>query len=113
MRAFEEFKHTDDQRLAEKRSIDVLLEEKIARIDNTINAQTGRLDAVDLKQSRPVLASEQLDLKKTNQPVFEHKVAFETYVRSGEIGNLRALEMKTLSVGSNPDGGCVVAPARW
>jgi hypothetical protein len=32
MRAFEEFKETNDQRLSEKRSVDVLLEEKIDRL---------------------------------------------------------------------------------
>ena len=53
MRAFEEFKETNDRKIAEKRSIDVVLEEKIARIDNTITTQTQRLDAVELKQSRP------------------------------------------------------------
>jgi hypothetical protein len=40
MRAFEEFKEANEQKLAEKRSIDVVLEEKIARIDNTITTQT-------------------------------------------------------------------------
>jgi predicted phage gp36 major capsid-like protein len=53
MRAFEEFKETNDRKIAEKRSIDVVLEEKIARIDNTITTQAQRLDAVELKQSRP------------------------------------------------------------
>ena len=36
MRAFEEFKQANDQKLAEKRSGDVVLEEKIARIDSVI-----------------------------------------------------------------------------
>ena len=110
MRAFEEFKEANEQKLAEKHSIDVVLEEKIARIDKTISTQTQRLDAVELKQSRPVLFSEKPDLKKTNQPALEHKAAFENYVRSGETGNLRALEIKALSVGSNPDGGFAVPP---
>jgi len=44
MRAFEEFKEANEQKLPEKRSIDVVLEEKIARIDNTISTQTQRLD---------------------------------------------------------------------
>ena len=35
----------------------------------------------------------------------EHKAAFDEYVRRGESGNLRALETKAMSVGSNPDGG--------
>ena len=81
MRAFEEFKEANDQRLAEKRSVDVVLEEKIARLDNVIGTQAQRLDAIELKHARPVLASEQPDLKRTPQPVLEHKAAFEVYVR--------------------------------
>ena len=40
MRAFEEFKEANDQRIAEKtHSVDVVLEEKIARLDNVISTQ--------------------------------------------------------------------------
>src|SRR5665811_680044 len=35
---------------------------------------------------------------------------FDAYVRSGETTNLRALELKALSAGSNPDGGYLVPP---
>ena len=38
----------------------------------------------------------------------EHKAAFDTYVRHGESANLRALETKAMSAGSNPDGGYTV-----
>jgi predicted phage gp36 major capsid-like protein len=41
MRAFEAFKETNDQRIAltEKKSSDVLVDEKLARINNTLDAQ--------------------------------------------------------------------------
>jgi predicted phage gp36 major capsid-like protein len=41
MRAFEEFKEANDKQLAEKerRPVDVLLNEKLASIDQTIDAQ--------------------------------------------------------------------------
>ena len=38
----------------------------------------------------------------------EHKTAFDGYVRAGETNGLRALEQKSLSVGSDPDGGYLV-----
>src|SRR5262245_19520406 len=106
MRAFEEFKETNDKRLAgiDRRRIDVLLNEKVARIDQTIDAQARRLDEIALKNSRPIISGERL----RGSP--EHKMAFETYVRSGEDTNLRSLEWKALSVGSNPDGGFLVPP---
>jgi HK97 family phage major capsid protein len=110
MRAFEEFRQANDQKLAEKRPTDVVLEEKIARIDSAIGAQTQRLEAIELKQARPVLASDKLETSQANQPAVEYKAAFDAYVRSGDSSNLRALEQKALSVGSNPDGGFVVPP---
>jgi predicted phage gp36 major capsid-like protein len=70
MRAFEEFKQANDQRLAEKRSTDVVLEEKIARLDSTLGAQTQRLDAIELKQARPVLGTEKPGTPKAFPKVF-------------------------------------------
>ncbi len=40
----------------------------------------------------------------------EHKAAFEAYVRRGDSAALRQLEVKALSAGSGPDGGCLVPP---
>ena len=38
----------------------------------------------------------------------EHKKAFEAYVRKGETHGLFDLEAKSMSIGSNPDGGYLV-----
>ena len=110
MRAFEAFKETNDQRLAltEKRAGDVLVEEKLARINQTIDAQARRLDDIALKGARPALGGDRHAVR--SQSAIEHKAAFESYVRSGEAGGLRALETKALVVGSNPDGGYLVPP---
>jgi len=110
MRAFEEFKDANDQRLSEKRSVDVLLEEKIDRLDSAIAAQTQRLEAIELKQARPAIGSEPRPTEAASQPVTEHKAAFYAYIRGGDTANLRALEQKALSGGSNPDGGFLVPP---
>ena len=107
MRAFEAFKDANDERLtlADKRAGDVVLEEKLARINSTIDAQTRRLDDITLKSARPAIGAERTG---RGQGSPEHKQAFEAYVRSGEATNLRALEVKALSAGSNPDGGYLV-----
>ena len=52
MRAFEAFKDANDERL-DKRDADVVLEEKLARIDRSIDAQARRLDEMTLKAARP------------------------------------------------------------
>ena len=105
MRAFEAFKQANDE-LEEKRGGDVVLQEKLARIDAAIDAQARRLDEIALKAVRPALGAE----RARNASSLEHKQAFEAYVRSGDASNLRALEMKAMSVGSNTDGGYLVPP---
>src|SRR5215475_5729982 len=107
MRAFEEFKQTNDQKLAgmERRNADVLLDEKLSRIDRTIESHGRRLDEIALKKARPVLGH-----GRAHAVPSEHKAAFETYVRFGEHTSLRVLESKALSANSNPDGGFVVPP---
>jgi predicted phage gp36 major capsid-like protein len=60
MRAFEAFKETNDQRLAltEKKSGDVLVEEKLSRINTTLDSQARRLDDIALKGARPALGGD-------------------------------------------------------
>jgi len=103
MRVFEAFCQSNDERLAalERRGGDPLLDEKVERINTEL---TRRLDALTLKQARPAFARE------SAQPAGarEHKMAFDAYLRNGESAGLRALEVKAMSVGSNPDGGYVV-----
>jgi HK97 family phage major capsid protein len=107
--AFEEFKQANDQKLAEKSSVDAILQEKIARIDSVLGGYGQRIDTIELKQSRPVLGREKPEAAETSAAL-EHKAAFEAYVRSGDNNRLRAFELKALSAGSNPDGGFVVTP---
>jgi HK97 family phage major capsid protein len=99
MRVFEAFKTENDDRAAERRRPDVLNEEKMARLER-------QLDELTLKSARPALGRDAAAPSSAAQR--EHKSAFDTYVRTGESGGLRGLEMKALSVGSNPDGGYLV-----
>ena len=111
MRAFEAFKEANDERIAalERRgAADMLTEEKVARIDAALDAQQRRLDELALKAARPALARDAH--ATTDAAAREHKAAFEAYVRTGESAGLRALEVKAMSVGSNPDGGYVAPP---
>jgi HK97 family phage major capsid protein len=107
MRAFEAFKEANDRRL-DKRDSDVVLEEKLARIDRTVDAQSRKLDDFALKSARPALGGERAQQRSAS--ALEHKAAFEAYVREGEASGLRALEAKAMSIGSNADGGYLVPP---
>jgi HK97 family phage major capsid protein len=108
MRAFDAFKAANDERLSqiERRSADGVLEEKVERINAALDAHGRRLDEIVLKAARPALVPERSGARSLDSR--EHKAAFEAYVRTGESAGLRALEVKALSVGSNPDGGYLV-----
>ena len=109
MRTFEEFKSENDGRLKaiEQRRGDVLNDEKLARIDASLNLHQQQLDAISLKGARPALEGRRAVQDASAR---EHKSAFDDYVRSGEAAGLRALEMKAMSIASNPDGGYLVPP---
>ena len=105
MRAFEAFRETNDERLAEierRMSADVLVEEKVDRIGQVLDRTKARLDELTLKARRPALARDE------QASPDERKVAFETYVRKGETGALAALERKSMSIVSDADGGYLV-----
>ncbi len=99
MEAFETFKEDNNARIAEieqRGAADVVREEKIARIEAT-------LDALSRKAQRPQLGP-------ALAPVGDlaHKSAFDAYVRKGEAARLVKLEEKALSIGSGQDGGYLV-----
>lgn len=107
VRAFETFKETNDERLEEierRQSADVITEEKLARIDRTLDAQKRLVDTLAVKSARPQLG----DARAPAHERLQRKAAFESYMRSGETGAMRALEGKALSVGTDADGGYLV-----
>ncbi len=107
MRSFEVFKETNDQRLdtiEQRMSADVLTVEKLDRINSRLDEHKGIVDELTLKANRPVLDG----TRNASVDNSRHKSAFNAYVRHGEQGNLREIEAKALSIGSDPDGGYLV-----
>jgi HK97 family phage major capsid protein len=102
---FEAFRQSNDERLAglERRSGDVLLDEKVARINQALESQQRHLDTLLLEQARPALGGER---KSADPAAREKKHAFDRYVRAGDAGGL--FEIKAMSEGSNADGGYTV-----
>jgi HK97 family phage major capsid protein len=97
MHGFEEFKRTNDERLAqiEKRgSADVVTEDKVDRLNRAIDGAKSALDRMSLERSRPAL--------EAGRPVVddEYKEAFSAYVKRGEE--------KALTIGTPGDGGYLV-----
>ncbi len=107
MRIFETYKAENDAQAAAaaRGRPDVLQEEKLARLDAELDTQKRRLDELTLKNARPALGR---DERAASPDALQQKSAFDGYVRRGDTANLRQLELKALSVGSNPDGGYTV-----
>ena len=103
LQAFADFRAANDARLAaiEGGRADVLLEEKVDRIDRALVEQKAALDRIARAQNRPGLGE---------PAVSEHKAAWGAYLRRGDESALARLETNALSVGSGADGGYVVPP---
>ena len=104
MAAFEAFKGANDVRLGEiekKAAADVLLEEKVARIDQAVAAAQARLDRVMSQNRRPAIGGEPAE--PASAP--EAKAAWDGYLKTGQSG---ALEVKAGLSGGATSGGYVV-----
>jgi len=97
--AFEEFKRSNDERLAElerRGAVDPLTEDKLTRLNATLDGAKAALDRAMLERARPRLEGGDARVSGSD----EYKDAFSAYVKRGEE--------KALSIGSNPDGGYLV-----
>ncbi|MBS0273738.1 MAG: phage major capsid protein [Proteobacteria bacterium] len=102
LRAFEAFKESNDARLIEieKRGGDVVLEEKVDRINAALGEQKSLIDELTIAASRPALGETMAEPRGYR----EAKMQFNRYMRKGD----GTFETKAMSVGSNADGGYVV-----
>lgn len=108
MAAFEAFKGANDARLDEiekKAAADVLLEEKVARIDQAVAAAQARLDRVMSQNRRPVIGGEPVEPGNSVSGAPEAKAAWDGYLKTGQSGGL---EVKAGLSGGATSGGYVV-----
>lgn len=108
--AWEQFKHVNDQRLNEierKGAADGLYMEHLGRIGEALDNTKNRMDHIETVVSRPALDVEtKADIQAAEANPY--RKAFCNYLRKGMDAGLEALESKSLSVGSDPDGGYLV-----
>ena len=112
-RNFEEFKHTNDERLKQIESkgvADPLLQTKLdklnAAIDEGQKALADHQAEIEAKVNKLALAGEKGDGLTPEQR--EHKSAFGAYLRKGTDAGLDAIQRKSMSEGSDPNGGYLV-----
>src|SRR5687768_14408749 len=98
-RTHEQFKETNDRRLAEmerRMSSDIVTRDKLDRVNQALDEQKKRMDELQLQALRPSLEAP----ARTNRAESpEHRRAFESYVRKGDANQLISIEHKALSAG--------------
>lgn len=103
---FAAFKDANDLRLNEieaKNSADILLGEKVARINASLEQQSKRLERLALKNAQPALGHD-------NVQNGESKSAWSSYIRTGDGSALMSLQGKSVNSTVDAEGG-YIAPA--
>jgi HK97 family phage major capsid protein len=107
VQAFQEYKNTNDQRLKAietKGTADVLLEEKLVRLDDLLDQKAAQLDRLEVAANRPIVG----DNTSARALDCAYKSAFSHYVRKGDTARLHGLEYKSLSTLEGQDGGYLI-----
>lgn len=108
--AWDQFRKVNDARVEElerKGNADPLFMEQLTKISNVLDSQKSRLDMIETAQNRP---SREVKNTRFSNGDMEHKKAYDNYLRKGAAAELEAFEQKSLSVGTNADGGYLVTP---
>jgi HK97 family phage major capsid protein len=103
-RTFEEFKGANEERLKsleKKGNVDPVLQEKLDRIE-------GSLDAAETKFKRLEALSHRPQVETADQHFCAHQNAFMDYIRKGLDTSLHDIEQKSLSTSPDRDGGYLV-----
>ena len=104
--AWEHFKQVNDARLSElerKGYADPLYSEHLKKISDALDQHKHRIDRMETASERPGRATAPYAADPS-----EYKAAFCNYLRKGMDAGLEQLQLKTLSVGSDADGGYLV-----
>lgn len=108
-RAFEEYKSVNDQRLSDierRGSADILTDEKLGRMDATINSLQDAITSIKTSMRRP-----HKDGALSAGPLNSaYKNAFLKYVTKGNESEIGNLDTKALEVINNAEGGYMVPP---
>lgn len=97
--AFEQFKQSNDERIAavEKKKDDIVLSEKVDRLNKAMGDQKAAIDRLALAGKRPAIAA--------TRESDEKKAAVDRYMRSGDASAINALQTKSLNATNDAEGG--------
>ncbi len=107
--AWEQFKQVNETRLNEierKGHSDALHDGQLQRINDALDQYKSRLDRMETVQSRPGREMKSLGYNGDDQT--EYKTAFNRYLRKGMDAGLEQIQSKSLSAGTDINGGYLV-----
>ncbi len=105
--AFEALKAANDARLEEiekRGAADPLLDAKLQKIEASLDKQRSALERLALEQARPAIGEE----SRKGDP--EHKSAWGAYLRRGDEAGMHRVDIKSVNVGTESQGGYVAPP---
>jgi len=103
-RTFEAFKGANEERitnLEQKGNIDPLIEDKMGRIEVSLDEAEKRLKRIEAHSNRP-------QVETFERPFCAHQNAFMDYIRKGLDAPLHHIEQKSLSTSPDREGGYLV-----
>ena len=107
MAAFEALKSANDARIEEiekRGAADPLLDAKLKKIETSLDRQRSALERLALERARPAMG----DDPRKGDP--EHKSAWSTYRRRGDDSGIARLDLKSVNIGTEAQGGYVAPP---
>ncbi len=107
MAAFEALKATNDARIEEiekRGAVDPVLEGKLKKIEQSLDRQRSALERLALEQSRLAIGED----PRKGDP--EHKSTWSSYLRKGDDSGIARLDLKSVNVGTDAQGGYVAPP---
>jgi HK97 family phage major capsid protein len=103
-KSFHDFKEANDKLILDTKS-DILQELKVDKINDHISDLEEKMEKIIASQSAP----KQIE-SEGNEALSDYKSAFVSYLRNGNSSGLKDLERKSLSVGTDTDGGFLITP---
>jgi HK97 family phage major capsid protein len=105
---FTEFKKQNDKRIDAINAEKATLAENVSGLSETVKALQKSKDTLQDQLTQFQLKSNRPGSTELNQDQTEHKKAFGNFMRKGHEDGLAELEKKSMSVGTNADGGFAV-----
>lgn len=117
LKTFEEFKSKSDAEIKQIRDSlkpgntpgpDAVTAAEVKKLNDALDAQKKLIDEMRLDRKRTMLTDQNGDRRPETDDEKKHREAIHLYMRKGVVPDLDGI--KTLSVGSDPDGGYTVHP---